>query len=171
MKPRNYQCRKCGKINQITTLFGMFITPHLGWRKWIKCEHCGAKRHFQRRIFQPEMKIREELKQTQQVVCAHQETIETLFSSRNATQDKLEEAQAELKEANNYLAARDKKIEQLECKLEEAEIKTAKKIFADIEQNIGKKLHIDDHMRTYAKDSSVSYKMLAELKKKYKVED
>ena len=46
-----------------------------------------------------------------------------------------------------------------------------KEIFAEIEQNIGKKLHIDDHMRTYAKDSSVSYKMLAELKKKYESEE
>lgn len=98
MKPRNYECRKCGKINQITTLFGMFITPHLGWRKWIKCEHCGAKRHFQRRIFKPEMNIREELKQAQRVVCAHQETIEMLFNSRNATQNKLDEALAEIAE-------------------------------------------------------------------------
>jgi DNA-directed RNA polymerase subunit RPC12/RpoP len=61
MKPRNYECRKCGKINQITTLFGMFITPHLGWHKWIKCKHCGAKRHFQRRVFKPEMEVRREL--------------------------------------------------------------------------------------------------------------
>lgn len=68
MKPKNYQCRKCGSINQITTLWSMFITPHLGWRKWLKCKHCGAKRHFQRRVFQPEMNIREELKGTYEVI-------------------------------------------------------------------------------------------------------
>lgn len=60
MKPRNYQCRKCGKINQITTPWGMLFIPHLGWHKWLKCE-CGAKRHFQRRVFQPEMKLIEEV--------------------------------------------------------------------------------------------------------------
>ena len=60
MKPRNYQCRECGKINQITTPWGMIFTPHLGWHKWLKCE-CGAKRHFQRRVFQPEMRLRDEV--------------------------------------------------------------------------------------------------------------
>lgn len=54
--------------------------------------------------------------------------------------------------------------------IERTEIDTARKIFDEIEQNIGKRLHIDDHMRTYTRDSSVSYRMLAELKKKYKVE-
>ena len=63
MKPRNYQCRKCGKINQITTPWGMFIIPHLGWHKWLKCE-CGVKRHFQRRVFQPEMEVKEALEDT-----------------------------------------------------------------------------------------------------------
>ena len=66
MKPRNYECRHCGKINKIKTPFAMFITPHLGWRKWIKCKHCGAKRHFQRRVFKPEMEIRRELELTKE---------------------------------------------------------------------------------------------------------
>lgn len=61
MKPRNYQCRKCGKINQITTPWGMIFTPHLGWHTWLKCE-CGARKRIQRRIPQPEMLLRWELK-------------------------------------------------------------------------------------------------------------
>ena len=88
MKPRNYQCRKCGKINQIKTPFGMFITPHLGWRKWIKCEHCGAKRHFQRRVFQPEMKLRDE--------------VEFLQKSNAVLLDQKQEALHNLDEADGY---------------------------------------------------------------------
>ena len=49
----------------------------------------------------------------------------------------------------------------------EAKAEVAREIFEEIEKAIGKRLQIDDHMRTYGQDSSISYKTLAKLKKKY----
>lgn len=94
MKPRNYQCRKCGKINQITTLWGMLLTPHFGWHKWLKCE-CGAKRHFQRRIFEPELKIKDRLQG------AHQ-TIDFQTAEILRLEADLDRAQRECDEADGY---------------------------------------------------------------------
>ena len=49
MKEIKYTCRYCGKANTITTFWKWFWTPHFGSRKWIKCKHCEAKRHFMKR--------------------------------------------------------------------------------------------------------------------------
>lgn len=52
----------------------------------------------------------------------------------------------------------------------ESELTTAKKIFADIEDAVGKSLHVDDHMETYGQDSYISCRTLAKIKEKYKVD-
>jgi DNA-directed RNA polymerase subunit RPC12/RpoP len=49
MEEIKYTCRCCGKTNVITTFWKWFWTPHFGAKKWIKCKHCEAKRHFMER--------------------------------------------------------------------------------------------------------------------------
>lgn len=49
MKEIKYTCRYCGETNTIKTFWGWFWTPHFGAKKWIKCKHCEAKRHFMKR--------------------------------------------------------------------------------------------------------------------------
>jgi DNA-directed RNA polymerase subunit RPC12/RpoP len=49
MEEIKYTCRYCGKTNVITTFWKWFWTPHFGAKKWIKCKHCEAKRHFMER--------------------------------------------------------------------------------------------------------------------------
>lgn len=49
MKEIKYTCRYCGATNIITTFWRWFLTPHLGAKKWLKCKHCEAKRHFMAR--------------------------------------------------------------------------------------------------------------------------
>ena len=44
-----YICKECGKENKITSFWKWFSTPHFGSKKWIKCEHCNAKKHFMQR--------------------------------------------------------------------------------------------------------------------------
>ena len=159
MKPRNYECRKCGKINQITTLFGMFITPHLGWRKWIKCEHCGAKRHFQRRIFQPEIKIREELKETYQV-------IEALEATNGVITKDARKLESQIEDDKEYITSLEITRDKLERKLEELDIETAKKIFRDIEEKLDYYQYFTE--KSYAPELKDG---VDELKKKYGVKD
>jgi DNA-directed RNA polymerase subunit RPC12/RpoP len=44
-----YICRECGATNEITSFWKWFWTPHFGAKKWLKCKHCEAKRHFMKR--------------------------------------------------------------------------------------------------------------------------
>ena len=44
-----YVCKECGEENKITSFWKWFSTPHFGSKKWIKCEHCNAKKHFMQR--------------------------------------------------------------------------------------------------------------------------
>lgn len=44
-----YTCKHCGEDNKITSFWKWFSTPHFGSKKWIKCEHCSAKKHFMQR--------------------------------------------------------------------------------------------------------------------------
>ena len=44
-----YTCRYCGETNEINSFWKWFSTPHFGSKKWIKCEHCSAKKHFMER--------------------------------------------------------------------------------------------------------------------------
>ena len=45
----HYTCKYCSKTNEITGLLKWFCTPHFGAKKWIKCKHCDAKKHFMER--------------------------------------------------------------------------------------------------------------------------
>lgn len=154
MKPRNYQCRKCGKINQITTPWGMLFIPHMGWHKWLKCE-CGAKRHFQRRVFQPEMAIREELKGTYQV-------IEALESDLDKEKDEYIRDVGTLSSMIDNL--RDD-IQELKQELVKVEAETVKKIFADIEVITSEYMNNEDYSM-----GDVIF-AIDDLKEKYGVED
>lgn len=160
MKPRNYQCRKCGKINQITTVKGMFVTPHFGYKKWLKCGHCGAKRHYQRRVFEPEMIIREELKGAYQAI--------------EALEADLDRAQRECDEADGYYCSM---IDNLrddirELKTEKAELVSkferivygtpVKDIFEDLDSEV---------QRDPGYESFIAYSDYEAVKKKYGVED
>lgn len=49
MKAINYTCRYCGSTNTITGFWKWFWMPHFGASKWLRCEHCNAKRHFMKR--------------------------------------------------------------------------------------------------------------------------
>ena len=44
-----YICKECGKENKITSFWKWFSTPHFGSKKWIKCDHCSAKKHSMQR--------------------------------------------------------------------------------------------------------------------------
>ena len=44
-----YICKECGKENKITSFWKWFSTPHFGSKKWIRCKHCTAKKHFMQR--------------------------------------------------------------------------------------------------------------------------
>lgn len=44
-----YICKECGKENKITSFWKWFSTPHFGSKKWIKCKHCNAKKHYMQR--------------------------------------------------------------------------------------------------------------------------
>lgn len=48
MKVR-YTCKHCEHTNEITSFWKWFWTPHLGAKKWLKCNYCEAKRHFMKR--------------------------------------------------------------------------------------------------------------------------
>ena len=48
MKVR-YKCKYCGYTNKITSALKWFFIPHLGAKKWIKCEACND-RHFMKRL-------------------------------------------------------------------------------------------------------------------------
>lgn len=37
----NYTCRHCGATNFIIGFWQWFFTPHLGSKKYIKCQSCG----------------------------------------------------------------------------------------------------------------------------------
>jgi hypothetical protein len=43
-----YTCKYCGYTNEITSVLKWFFTPHLGAKKWIRCEACND-RHFMKR--------------------------------------------------------------------------------------------------------------------------
>ena len=159
MKPKNYQCRKCGKINQRTTIKGMLVTPHFGWHKWLKCE-CGARRHFQRRVFQPEMIIREELKGA--------------YQAMEALEADLDRAQRECDEADGYYCSM---IDNLrddirDLKNEKAELVSTferivygtpvKDIFEDLDSEV---------QRDPGYESFIAYSDYEAVKKKYGVGD
>ncbi len=44
-----YTCQECNRTNYIFSLWTWFFTPHLGARKLLKCQHCGAGYHFMER--------------------------------------------------------------------------------------------------------------------------
>lgn len=44
-----YICKYCNKTTEINTFWQWFWTPHFGNKKWLKCRHCDAKRHFMAR--------------------------------------------------------------------------------------------------------------------------
>jgi hypothetical protein len=44
-----YTCKECSGENKITSFRKWFWTPHFGAKKWLKCSHCEAKRHFMKR--------------------------------------------------------------------------------------------------------------------------
>lgn len=50
MRTLRYTCRECGCINKITKFTTWFFTPHFGAKKWLKCKHCDAKKHFMTRL-------------------------------------------------------------------------------------------------------------------------
>ena len=45
-----YVCRLCNGTNEISGFWKWFWTPHFGAKKWLKCKHCTAKRHFMKRL-------------------------------------------------------------------------------------------------------------------------
>jgi DNA-directed RNA polymerase subunit RPC12/RpoP len=45
----DYICKECGSINKITSFWKWLWTPHFGYRKYLKCQHCLSKRHFMSR--------------------------------------------------------------------------------------------------------------------------
>lgn len=173
MKPRNYQCRKCGKINQITTLRGMLFTPHLGWHKWLKCE-CGAKRHYQRRVFQPEMNIREELKLAYETIAALEVDLDRAqrecdeadgyyCSLIDNLRDDIKDLKQELRVEENMFHQATKELAERDKLLANAEAETAKKIIEDIEQ-----ISYFGNPKDF---EILLAERLYELKKKYGVED
>ena len=44
-----YTCKYCGETNEINSFSKWFCTPHFGAKKWLKCKHCTAKKHFMKR--------------------------------------------------------------------------------------------------------------------------
>ena len=48
MKVR-YICKYCGKVNSIDSVWKWFWTLHFGTKKYLKCRHCDAKRHYMKR--------------------------------------------------------------------------------------------------------------------------
>lgn len=44
-----YICKYCGKVNSIDSFWKWFWAPHLGAKKYLKCRHCDAERHFMKR--------------------------------------------------------------------------------------------------------------------------
>ena len=49
MKVR-YICKECDKVNSIDSFWKWFWTPHFGNKKWLKCRHCDARKHFMSRM-------------------------------------------------------------------------------------------------------------------------
>ena len=47
-----YTCKYCNGVNEITGFWKWFWTPHFGNKKWMKCKHCGSKKHFMARCDQ-----------------------------------------------------------------------------------------------------------------------
>lgn len=45
-----YICKECGKATSIDSFWKWFWTPHFGNKKWLKCRHCDAKKHFMSRM-------------------------------------------------------------------------------------------------------------------------
>ena len=44
-----YTCKYCSETTLITSKLKWFFIPHFGAKKWLKCKHCDAKRHFMKR--------------------------------------------------------------------------------------------------------------------------
>ena len=40
----------CAKSLIVVDFWKWFWTPHFGNKKWLKCRHCDAKRHFMKRM-------------------------------------------------------------------------------------------------------------------------
>ena len=43
-----YTCKDCGSYNKITSFWKWFWTPHLGSKKFLKCDYCSSE-HFMKR--------------------------------------------------------------------------------------------------------------------------
>ena len=160
MKPRNYQCRKCGKINQITTPWGMIFTPHMGWHKWVKCD-CGARRHFQRRVFQPEMNVRKEL----------EDALRMVSKAVDMGRVEVEKREKLLDEA--YSMIDNLRDDICELKAEKTEAETAKKIFADMDKATStRECDIsDEYNEWFVVERWLPDTIYSSIKKKYGVEE
>ena len=45
-----YKCRYCGNIHYITSIKRWLSIPHLGGKKWLKCDFCDSKKHYMDRV-------------------------------------------------------------------------------------------------------------------------
>ena len=45
-----YVCKYCDKVTSIDSFWKWFWTPHFGNKKWLKCRHCDARKHFMNRM-------------------------------------------------------------------------------------------------------------------------
>lgn len=103
MKPIHYECRKCGEINEITSFWKWFWTPHIGASKHMRCSGCGKIRVMPRVDglkfidwpSETKSKLWSDLEEAYEVIREQQRRIDELGSD-------LDRAQRECDEADGY---------------------------------------------------------------------
>lgn len=175
MKPIHYKCRKCGEINEITSFWKWFWTPHIGASKHMRCSGCGKFRVMSRmdglRFIdwpsETKSKLWSDLEEAYEVIREQQRRINELGSD-------LDIAQREWDEADGYYCSM---IDNLrddvrELKNEKAELVSkferivygtpVKDIFEDLDSEV---------QRDPGYESFIAYSDYEAVKKKYGVED